>query len=181
MGSSICPLIFISCRSRVFLSQIILATSCALRYKKPQQSRLHRKCCSVCTQSSLLAGPACLFVCELYYSTFMPDCLLICPQTNTAPCLPSRLQLRKKKKVGFCVTLNLKDKVRRGGWHNRRKGPSSSLCHPRLFFFLYLQGWQALVPVPTCVYCFGDQTGHCLKRVSECEGAENGFKKCAER
>lgn len=93
-----------------------------------------------CVYSKLLACGTSMPVCahECNYSTFTPDCLLICPQTSAPPCLPSRLR-RKKKKVGFCVTLNLKDKVQRGGWHNRRKGPSIQIC-PLCLFYLFKTG-----------------------------------------
>jgi len=77
-----------------YLSYILSA-----RIQKPQQSRLHRKCCNMCTQSSLLAGPACLFALESDYITFMSACLLICPQTSVPHCHPPRLQWGKKTSV----------------------------------------------------------------------------------
>lgn len=72
----------------------------------------------------------------------------------------SSLQAPVEKKLNS-VWLNLKDKVQRGGWHNRRKGPSIQLCPSCLFYlsktarpvppelgsfqFLWILGFAALV------------------------------------
>jgi len=73
----------------------------------------------------------------------------------------SSLQAPVEKKKLNSVWLNLKDKVHRGGWHNRRKGPSIQFCPSCLFYlsktarpvppelgsfqFLWILGFAALV------------------------------------
>lgn len=112
-----------------YLSYILCA-----RIQKPQQSRLHRKCCNVCTQSSSLAGPVCsrvwlhhLYVSLLAYLSSNKCSTLSSPQAPVG-------------KITWILWLNLKDKVQRGGWHNRRKGPSIQLCPFSLFYLLRLAG-----------------------------------------
>lgn len=107
-------------------------------------------------------------------------CLFVLKQTLRLVSPPGS-SWEKKRKLDSVWHWTSKTKCGEVDGTTEGKGQVAHFVIPVYFFFLYLQGWQALVPVPTCVYCFGDQTGHCLKRVSECEGAENGFKKCAER
>ncbi len=116
-------------RSLSFSFADILATSCVLRYEN-HNSRGCIGSAAMCVYSKIFTcGTSMPVAHESNYSTFTPDCLLICPQTCALRCLPSRLQWEIKSWILWHWTS--KTKCREGdGWHNRRKGSSIQLCPP---------------------------------------------------
>lgn len=123
------------------LSQIILATSCALRYKKkPQQSRLHRKCCSV--YSKLFACGTSMPVRLRVWLQHLYARLLAYLSSNTAPCLPS--SRKKERKLNSVWHWTSKTKCREVDGRTEGKGQVANFVILVYFILVRLAGLQFL-------------------------------------
>lgn len=120
-----------------FLSHIILATSCVLAYKN-HNSRGCIGSAAMCVLKAfrLWDQHACLLVSLTASPLCQPACLFVLKQVLHIV-IPPQAPVGEKT---WILWLNLKDKVQRGGWHNRRKGPSIQLCPFSLFYLLILAG-----------------------------------------
>ncbi len=165
-----------------YLSYILCA-----QIRKPQQSRLHRKCCNVCVLKDLRLRDqhACLLTSLTTAPLRQTACLFVLKQ---ALCLvfPPGSSGKKKKKLNSVWHWTSKTKCREVDGTTEGKGQASNFVLPVYFILLRLadlshQGLGVFCSCEVLCRCFGDQTGHRLKRVSEWDGAVNGFEKCAER